>query len=459
MSKLVGDQIYYGWKIVAAILVLLTFSSGLSFYNHAIYLNALATQPAFSVQTASFAVSIFFLSGGITGLWVAKWVQDYDPRLCIIGGAVISCLALSVLAYVDTVWQLFLVYAVFGCGFSASSLIPATTLVTRWFHRKRAMALSIASTGLSLGGVILTPLSVILVESVGFTRAAPMMGVMYLLGVIPVAWIWLRPSPESMGVGIDGDPIAARSAMAANQPESTTAAVTAVEAEPDIEGSGRAVEESGRGVEESGRAVEERDQHARQSGQEGISFRDARRGRFFWGVSLGYIFLLMAQVGGIAHQYGLARELLSESSTAIAVAILPVASIIGRLIGGWAIDRMSIRVFAVGMMLLQAASLGLLSAGFSIITLCLGLALFGTTVGNLLMLQPLLIAEAFGVKDYARIFSVCNLMSSWGTAIGPALLGIVYAVSQNAYGLSYTIAAIASCLGLALFLYGGKVNS
>lgn len=38
--------IYYGWKIVAAILFTLTFSSGLSFYNHSIYLNALAATPA-----------------------------------------------------------------------------------------------------------------------------------------------------------------------------------------------------------------------------------------------------------------------------------------------------------------------------------------------------------------------------------------------------------------------------
>ena len=74
------DQIYYGWKVVAAILVLLTFTSGLSFYNHAIYLNALAAKPAFDVSTASLAVSIFFLAGGVMGLWLAKWVEHHDPR-------------------------------------------------------------------------------------------------------------------------------------------------------------------------------------------------------------------------------------------------------------------------------------------------------------------------------------------------------------------------------------------
>jgi len=407
------EQIYYGWKIVAALLFLLTFTSGLSFYNHAIYLNALATQSNFDVSTASTAVSIFFLTGGVMGLFVARWVQEYDPRICITAGAIISFMSLSLLAYVSTVWQLFLVYAFFGTGFSASSLIPATTLVTKWFHRRRAMALSVASTGLSLGGVILTPLSAVMVESLGFKIAAPLIGVFFLVGVVPVAWMYLRESPESMGLHVDGD-----------LPESIDESVTSDPPQV-IEG--------------------------------GITFKEARRRKFFWGVSLAYIFLMAAQVGGIAHQYGLARELLTEAETAIAVAILPVFSIIGRLIGGWIVDRMSIRKFAISMMILQAASLSLLAGGFGIFTLFLGLAAFGATVGNLLMLQPLLIADAFGVKDYARIFSVSNLMSSWGTAMGPGVLGFVYATSGSLYQLPYFVAAGAGALGIVLFLMGGKI--
>ena len=411
MSDEKTSQIYYGWKIVAAIFVLLTFTSGLSFYNHAIYLNALAEQPAFTVSIASSAVSIFFFTGGITGLFVAKWVQEYDPRICISVGALLSFLSLSVLAYVTTTWQLFLVYGLFGAGFSASSLIPATTLVTKWFRRRRAMALSISSTGLSLGGVILTPLSILMVESLGFEIAAPLIGVIYLLGVIPVAWMFLRVSPESMGLLPDGEKLNSQSA----------------------------------------------DEEPRDNDEGGLYFRDVIRGRFFWGVSLAYIFIMAAQVGGIAHQYGLVREQLSEAETAIAVAILPVFSIIGRLAGGWIVDQMSIRKFAIIMMILQASSLSLLSTGFSVTTLCIGLAVFGASVGNLLMLQPLLIAEAFGVKDYARIFSVSNLMSSWGTAMGPAVLGFVYAANTNLYQLPYMVAAISGALGVGLFLAGGKI--
>lgn len=417
MTAAQPSGLFYGWKIVAAILIQLTFASGLSFYNHAVYLNALAEQPAFGVSSASTAVSLFFLSGGVAGLGVARWVQHSDPRHAITAGAIVCALAVSLLPVVRTLWQLFSLYALFGAGFAASALIPATTLVTRWFRRRRALALSVASTGLSLGGVVLTPLSVLMVERLGFSLAAPLIASLYLVGIIPVAWLWLRPYPASMGLLADGDrPLT----------------------EEDDAGAPR-------------RSLSDSDG--------GLSFAQARRGWLFWAICLAYIFLMLAQVGGIAHQYGLVREQLSDAQTALAVAILPVASIIGRLLGGWFVERMSIRRFSIGMMMLQASSLSLLALGSNVWTLCVGLFFFGASVGNLLMLQPLLLAEAFGVRDYARIFSISNLMSSWGTALGPALLGWVYASAGETYSLPYLIAAMAGALGLALFLSGGRIRA
>ncbi len=404
-----GKELYYGWKIVFSLLLVLTFTSGLSFYNHSIYLNALAANPAFDIKTASGAVSIFFLSGGVAGLFVARLVQSYDPRIPICGGAIIASLALSLLPHIDSILQLYFCYAFFGLGFAGSGLIPATTLVTRWFHRRRAMALSIASTGLSLGGVVITPFSVLIVGELGFKIASPLLGLLFIIGVVPISLLFLRESPKSMGMKIDGGVM---------QSEDNSDSLTEV--------------------------------------IDGVSFQAARRSRFFWGISVAYIFLMMAQVGGISHQYGLVREQLDEGQTAFVVAILPIASIIGRLIGGWLVGQVSIRGFAIGMMLTQAFSLGFLASGHSVLVLCLGLAFFGASVGNLLMLQPLLIADAFGLRDYAKIFSICNLMSSMGTAIGPAALGYAYTLNGDLYSLPYSLAAGAGFLGVALFLLGGR---
>ncbi|MGH1471665.1 MAG: MFS transporter [Cellvibrionaceae bacterium] len=413
-QSIIQQPVYYGWKIVIALLIILTFTSGLSFYNHAVILNALSEQPAFTVKSASFAVTLFFLTAGIAGLGVAKLLAKFNPKFCIILGAVLSCISLVALGFVHTTAQLYIVYMVFGVGFSASALIPATTLVARWFQRKRAVALSIASTGLSLGGVVITPVCAALVEQLGLPTAAPYMGFMYLLGVIPIAWFYIQPAPADLGLHIDG--------AEPNKIDSTSPA--------------------------NNKAIK----------IDGISFQTAKNGKFFWGLGLSYIFLMMAQVGGIAHQYGLAKESLTESQTVFALTILPIASIIGRLIGGWLVSNMSIRVFALAMMTLQALSMIVLAFSEGLLTLCFGLAIFGVTVGNLLMLQPLLIAEAFGLLDYAKIFSMANLMSSWGTACGPMALGLAYSLNNETYTLAYLIAGLAGLIGLILFWMAGPVN-
>ena len=74
----------------------------------------------------------------------------------VCGGALIATLALFSIRFVTSDWQVMLAYSFFGVGFAASGLLSATTLVTRWFAEKRALALSIASTGLSVGGIIVT---------------------------------------------------------------------------------------------------------------------------------------------------------------------------------------------------------------------------------------------------------------------------------------------------------------
>src|SRR5690606_38824212 len=92
-------------------------------------------------------------------------------------------------------------------GYAGAALIPGTTLVARWFARRRSVALSIASTGLSLGGILLTPGAANLIDSLGLQGPTPWLAAGFVVGIVPIAWFLIRPSPHAMGVGADGDPI------------------------------------------------------------------------------------------------------------------------------------------------------------------------------------------------------------------------------------------------------------
>jgi len=398
--------IFYGWKVVGALFVMQTFASGLGFYNHSVILAALSNEAGFPLTIASSAVSVFFLVSGFSGLIVGALLEKYDVRLIIGIGTILASGALVMLGFVNEIWQLYLVYIVFGVGFSASGLLPATTLVARWFHQNRAKALSVASTGLSLGGVLITPLSASLVASQGIVIASPWMGIAYFLGVFPICVFVLRSQPADMGLRPDGG---------THHADSPTVL-------------------------------------------DGIVFSVAIRGQYFWVLSISFLFVMLAQVGGIAHQYGIITRHFDPADAAYGIAILPLFSILGRLAGGFIIDSVSTSKFTVAMMLLQSMALGLMAlapSGFAIIG---ALALFGITVGNLLMLQPLLIAEVYGLISYSRIYSWSNFVTILGIASGPALMGYLATVDDT-YRISFLAAAGFGLVASGIFLLAKRPDS
>lgn len=387
--------------MVWAILVVLAIASGMGFYNHSIILDALSRNPNLSLETASWAVSLFFVCTGVSGLWLGRLIQRIDARWCITGGAVLSGFALTALAWVDSLAGLFLVYSIFGVGFAASGLLPCSTLVARWFQRRRATALSLATTGMPLGGVLITPACAALVNRYGLDTVAPFMGLVYVIVVIPVTWLFIKPGPE----------------MSASEASGAAAA---------------------------------------DSGLPGLPYTLAIRHRFFWGLTLAFVFLLLSQVGAIAHQFGLVNEVIGLTSAAMAVAIVPVTSIVSRLLGGWLLTFLPLRNFSLSIMLLQFVSLAMLSFASGQWILYTGLAVFGISVGNLLVLQPLLLAEAFGVRDYARITAFSSLLLYLGTAAGPGVVGLVYAM-KGSYLLAYGWTAAAAFLGVLFFIAAGSI--
>lgn len=183
--------------MVAALFAILTLGSGFGFYNLSVYMNALANEQGFSIAQLSFAISLFFLMGGIFGVVVARLIEQFDVRWVMTAGAIISGIALVLAGFARSETELLGVYALFGMGNSGVSLVPMSTLVTRWFPgANRSMALATASTGLSLGGVVVTPICVALIERNGVQPSLIQFGWIYALLLLPIIWVFIRqPEP------------------------------------------------------------------------------------------------------------------------------------------------------------------------------------------------------------------------------------------------------------------------
>ena len=395
-----------GWRVVAACFVILTTSAGLGFYGLAVYLNTFSRELGWEVSSVSLATTIFFLVGGVNGLLVARLIARFDARWVIVGGGVVGALALLLFGAVSEKWHLYVVYVLFSIGWSAAGLIPASTIVTRWFQTRRAYALSIASTGLSVGGIAITPWAKVLLDRQGIEGAAPWLALIWLLGVIPVTVWLLKPDPAAEGWHPDGERIVATSQA------------------PIIDG-----------------------EH----------YASAVKSRFFVFVTVAYVLTLGSQVGAIQQMVKLVEERTDKGAATLATTLVAATSVLARLAVGRIVDRVGAMRMSVMLFAGQAASMVWLALAEGKVVLLAGIVTLGLTIGNILMMQPLLIAERFGVRDYPRLFSRTQFYTTLGTAGGPLLLGWLRD-SAGGYRTSYLVAAGCSVVGLLVLRAAGPTT-
>ena len=284
-----------------------TVSSGLGFYNMSVYINRLSAQLAVSSADTSFAVSLFFVVGGVAGLYVADLLRVWSVRKVVIAGALVSGVAVALVGFADQLWQVYALFTLFGIGNAGISIVISTTLITRWFPGpERSMALAVGSTGLSLGGFLITPLTAYVMNGWGFDLTMHWLGVFLVLSVVPIALFLRFPSNE---------------------------------------------ESSAHNAADTGQL----------SAQLAASLAAALRSRFYILLAVAYVLIMGSQVGSIAHLYSRVELLGDFTMAALAVQALSIASITGRFIGGWLVSWMPIRRFALGNLLLQSVGLLLIA--------------------------------------------------------------------------------------------------
>ena len=373
----------HGWAIVGLTLLMQTVSSGLGFYNMSVYINRLSAQLAVSSADTSFAVSLFFVVGGVAGLYVADLLRVWSVRKVVIAGALVSGVAVALVGFADQLWQVYALFTVFGIGNAGISIVISTTLITRWFPGpERSMALAVGSTGLSLGGFLITPLTAYVMNGWGFDLTMHWLGVFLVLSVVPIALFLRFPSNEE---------------SLANNAADT----------------------------------------GQLSAQLAASLAAALRSRFFILLAVAYVLIMGSQVGSIAHLYSRVELLGDFTMAALAVQALSIASITGRFIGGWLVSWMPIRRFALGNLLLQSFGLLLIALAPNSVMGVVAAGIFGLSVGNLLMTQPLWLAEKYSVDIYPQVFARANAISVLGVAAGPFCMGWIFD-----YAGSYTFAFI-----------------
>ena len=395
MENSSSSGIFRGWVVLAGLFVTMTVTSGLGFYAQGVFLDALVVEQGFSVGVAGAGTGIFFASSGIAGYYAGRLLATFDARLVMTVGSLIGAAGLALLGQVRNEIQMVIVMIIFGTGFALTSLVPSSAIVTRWFVRKRSVALSIASSGLSLGGIVLSPIVATVVDADSMIYWAPRLAIGFLVGMLPAVLFLVRGAPEPMGLRPDGDPPLASGEL----PKA-----------PD-----------------------------------GVDFKTAVRSRYFVLISVTFIICMAAQVGAIQHTFKMTKDRIDIDTARAVLMVLSATSVIARILGGIAALKMSLTRLTVGLLVVQSSGIGILAFADSKPMIMVGAVVLGMAMGNLLMFHPLLLADAFGVKDYPRIYGMGSLVMVLGVGIGPFLVGVIrdLASYRVAFGVITVFAMVA----------------
>ncbi len=389
----------YGWVIVAACTLMLTVGYGLM-YSYSVFFKPLADHFSWDRATVSFIYSVFTLIRGAASIGVGWAADKYGAKIVLVFGGVITGLGLVLSSQVQTLGQFFFTYGVLmAIGLSGAFSI-ATTIVARWFTRRRGMALGIVSMGSGFGTILVVPVVERLINAFAWSQTFIICGVAG--GVIIVAGALLLRPPS--------------------QPDNQL---------------------------EVKFASEEKTNKGPVMKTKNATFRQAlHRPELVFILAIFFILIFCTQTV-MVHLVNYATDIgVTPLIAATFLSIIGAVSIGGRFCTGLASDKIGPFNLLIITAILTTASFIILIFSGSIWSFYLFAVIFGFAYGADVPLVPLMVEKYFGTKSMATLMGLVMFVGNTGGALGPWLAGKIFDVTQT-YHWVFIIGAIASALSLA----------
>ena len=201
---------FYGWWIVALGFVNNFVAAGFGSYAFSVMLKPMAddiglgwsqTQLVWGITLSAIVATV---SGPVVGPLLDK---KHGPRLAMVMMGLAGGLGLALLSQVHHLWQYYLLFGVLsGFLWNTPIILVVPTVVSKWFIRQRGRALTLATMGRPLSGLILIPITQVFVSTVGWRMAWLLLGILAAAILVPANGLLMRRRPEDIGLLPDGVP-------------------------------------------------------------------------------------------------------------------------------------------------------------------------------------------------------------------------------------------------------------
>lgn len=156
--------------------------------TYAVFLLPIGVETGWQRGDLTSVYSIYMAANGLASPFVGLAFDRLGPRILYVLGLLSLGAGLLLAGWMTSLWQLYLCVGLMGgLGIASLGMIPASALISRWFDRRLATAMAVASTGLGTGTLVLVPVAQLLIERDGWRTAYTWLGGGVLLAALPVA--------------------------------------------------------------------------------------------------------------------------------------------------------------------------------------------------------------------------------------------------------------------------------
>lgn len=380
-------RIYYGWALVITLGMTATASYGILSYAFAVFITPMGDELGWSKAQITGAFSVAQLVAGFTAIAVGRWVDRRGTRGVMTVGSVAAAMLLIAWSRVQSLTELYVIWALMGLVLAAVLYEPAFTTVATWFRRDRGRALTLLTFMGGFAAVIFVPVATALVAGVGWRAALVWLGAIYaVLTIVPHALV-LRHRPADLGLAPDG-----------------TAPTSATAAAPRIVGS--------------------------TGGSTYGSTSGAVRSPAFRWLTIAFALSALCSMAITVHLVPLLLERgYSAAFAGSAMGMLGLMALPGRLIFTPLGDRWPRAMVTASIFALQTVALATLLVSRGQLAVWVFVAFFGAGFGAITPARAALMADRFGAANYGQISGVLASVLAVARAAAPVGASLLYAAA------------------------------
>jgi MFS family permease len=394
-------RVFYGWWIVLIGCVQDAVKGGTFNTGFTLYFLPVLNELNLSRAATSLPFSLAKLESALEGPLVGYLIDRFDVRVMLVVGTTLAGLGFVLLSFTNSYILFVLVFiGPLSFGFQAGFNQATMAAVNHWFRRKRGLAMAIVQTGQAIGGVLIFPLVALAVLKLGWRVAAFLSGLVVLM-LLPLV-LFIRRSPESMGLLPDGERAAPHDGLQSARPLKDAQEFTA---------------------------------------------REALRTPVFWLLAAFHGLRNVPYSGVSVHLVPLlVWKGLDEPTAAFFVGLTALSTVVVRPLTGWLGDRQSKqRIGAAGVFL---GALGLVVLAYSDgtfwpLVLFAVLFSFGDGINSVTWA---LVGDFFGRAHFATIRGWISMFQSFASMPAAVVTGWIYDQTQS---YTYALIGFIVCYGVA----------